>query len=149
MNFRQLLLLLSCFGCVPLFVTLWTVASQASLTMGFYRQEYCSGLLRPPPRDLPKPGVKLISPWPPHCRQIIYCCATREALRKLNWYNKVCQVWKQQENLKKKSVSNYLFQLFSKTIELKIGWSCLTLDRVLNVFLPHLSCLRKITVHVP
>ena len=26
--------------------------------MGFYRQEYCSGLPWPPPRDLPNPGIK-------------------------------------------------------------------------------------------
>ena len=31
----------------------WTVAHQASLSMGFFRQEYWSGLSRSPPRDLP------------------------------------------------------------------------------------------------
>ena len=31
-------------SCVQLFVTLWTVACQAPLSMGFYRQEYWSGL---------------------------------------------------------------------------------------------------------
>ena len=31
-------------GCVPLFVTPWTVAHQAPLSMGFSRQEYWSGL---------------------------------------------------------------------------------------------------------
>ena len=34
----------SCFSHVWLFVTLWTVAYQASLSMGFCRQEYWSGL---------------------------------------------------------------------------------------------------------
>ena len=42
---------------VQLFVTLWTVASQASLSMGLWapvsRQEYWSKLPRPPPGDLP------------------------------------------------------------------------------------------------
>ena len=33
----------SCFCCVPLFVTLWTVTYQAPLSMGFSRQEYWSG----------------------------------------------------------------------------------------------------------
>ena len=33
----------SCFNCVRLFVTLWTVACQAPLSMGFSRQEYWSG----------------------------------------------------------------------------------------------------------
>ena len=33
----------SCFSCVQLFETLWTVAPQAPLSMGFSRQEYWSG----------------------------------------------------------------------------------------------------------
>ena len=45
--------LLSCFSCVWLFETLWTVVHQASLSMGFSRWEYWSGLLCPPPEDLP------------------------------------------------------------------------------------------------
>ena len=48
---------LSCFSHVQLFVTLWTVALQAPLSMGFSRQEYWSGLLCPP-LDLPDPGIK-------------------------------------------------------------------------------------------
>ena len=52
---------LTCFSCVQLFVTLWTVARQASLSMGFSRQEYWSGLLCPPPGDLPDPGIKPVS----------------------------------------------------------------------------------------
>ena len=36
----------------------WTVACQASLSMGFPRQEYCSGLPFPPPRDLLDSGVE-------------------------------------------------------------------------------------------
>ena len=41
------------------FVTLWTVAHQAPLSMGFSRQEYWSGLPCPPPGDLPVPGTEL------------------------------------------------------------------------------------------
>ena len=44
------------------FVTLWTVACQAPLSMGFSRQEYWSGLLFPSPGDLPNPGIKPTSP---------------------------------------------------------------------------------------
>ena len=44
------------------FATLWTVARQASLSMGFSRQEYRSGLLCPPPGDLPDPEIELGSP---------------------------------------------------------------------------------------
>ena len=46
-------------------VTPWTVACQAPLSMGFSRQEYCSGLPFLPPGDLPDPGIKprsLVSP---------------------------------------------------------------------------------------
>ena len=44
------------------FATSWTVACQASLSMGFSRQEYWSGLTFPSPRDLPDPGIEPASP---------------------------------------------------------------------------------------
>ena len=44
------------------FVTPWTVACQATLSMEFSRQEYWSGLPFPPPWNLPDPGIKLASP---------------------------------------------------------------------------------------
>ena len=50
--------MLSHFSHVRLFATLWTVARQAPLTMGFCRQEYWSGLPCPPPGDLSNPGIK-------------------------------------------------------------------------------------------
>ena len=43
---------------VRLFATLWTVAHQAPLSMGFSRQEYWSGLPFPSPGDLPDPGIE-------------------------------------------------------------------------------------------
>ena len=49
-------------SCVQLFVTLWTVAHQAPLSMDFSRQEYWSGLPTPSPGDLPDPGINLGSP---------------------------------------------------------------------------------------
>ena len=52
---------LSCFCRVRLFATLWTVASQAPLSMGFSRQEYYRELPCPPPGDLPHPGVEPVS----------------------------------------------------------------------------------------
>ena len=45
-----------------LFVTPWTVAHQAPLSMGLSRQEHWSGLPCPPPGDLPDPGIKPRSP---------------------------------------------------------------------------------------
>ena len=53
--------MLSRFSHVQLFVTLWTVACQAPLSMGILQAEYWSGLPCPPPWDLPDPGVKLMS----------------------------------------------------------------------------------------
>ena len=47
---------------VQFFVTSWTVASQAPLSMGFSRQEYWNGLPFLPPGDLPDPGIKPESP---------------------------------------------------------------------------------------
>ena len=49
-------------SCVWLFATPWTVAYQAPLFMGFFRQEYWSGLPFPSPGDLPDPGMKRGSP---------------------------------------------------------------------------------------
>ena len=47
------------------FVTLWTAAHQALLSMGFSRQEHWCGLPFPPPGDIPDPGIKPTSPLPP------------------------------------------------------------------------------------
>ena len=54
---------INCFSSVH--VTLWTVACQAPLSMGFSRQEYWSGLLCPSARDLPNPGIEPESPASP------------------------------------------------------------------------------------
>ena len=64
--------MLSCFShvqssvvSVSVFLTPWTVACQAPLSVGFSRQEYWSALPFPPPGDLPDPGIKptsLMSP---------------------------------------------------------------------------------------
>ena len=56
---------LSSFSYVQLCVTLWTVAHQPPLFMGFCRKEHWSRLSCPPPGDLPNPGIEprsLMSP---------------------------------------------------------------------------------------
>ena len=45
------------------------VACQASLSIGFSRQEYWNGLPFPSPEDLPDPGIE---PRLLHCRQNLY-----------------------------------------------------------------------------
>ena len=56
---------LSHFSHVPLFVTPWTVASQAPPAMEFSKQEYWSVLPFSPPGDLSDPGIKPASPVSP------------------------------------------------------------------------------------
>ena len=56
---------LSCFSRVRLCATLWTVVLQASLSMGFSRQEHCSGLPCLPLGDLLNSGIKPMSPVSP------------------------------------------------------------------------------------
>ena len=53
--------MLSRFSHFQLFATLWTIASQAPLSIGFSRQEYWSGLPCTAPRDLPNPGIEPMS----------------------------------------------------------------------------------------
>ena len=54
-----------CCACVlsrvQLFATLWTIARQVPLSMGFSRQVYWSGLPSPTPGNLPDPGTELVS----------------------------------------------------------------------------------------
>ena len=62
----------------PTLATLWTVAHQAPVSMGFSMQEYWSGLPFPSPRDLPNSGIKPMSLACISCigRQILYHCIT-------------------------------------------------------------------------
>ena len=46
----------------PTLVTTWTVSCRASLSMGFSRQAYWSGLPFPTPGDLPHPRIEPVSP---------------------------------------------------------------------------------------
>ena len=50
------------FSHVRVFVTPWTIAHKAPLSMEFSKQEYWSELPFPSPEDLPNPGIKPISP---------------------------------------------------------------------------------------
>ena len=61
-SFRDIGLDACVLSHVQLFVTPWTVARQALLSMGFPRQEYWSGLICPLPGDLSNPGIEPTSP---------------------------------------------------------------------------------------
>ena len=56
------LLSFSCQVITNSFATPWTVTYQAPLSMGFPRQDYWSGVPRPPPGDLPDPGTEAAPP---------------------------------------------------------------------------------------
>ena len=73
--------MLSCFGCVWLCVTPWTVAGQAPLSMGLPRQEYWSSLPFPSPADLPNSGIL-------HWMWILYHWATRKTHQTIYLYSK-------------------------------------------------------------
>ena len=48
--------------CLQIFVTPWTVAHQVPLSVGFFKQEYWSGLLFSPPEDLLDSGMEPMFP---------------------------------------------------------------------------------------
>jgi len=86
-------------SCIRLLVTPWTVAYQVSLSMGFSRQEYWSGLPFPSPGDLPDPGIKPRSPIleadaltsePPGKP---YCVAHSRLTINISWRNKWLIKW--------------------------------------------------------
>ena len=69
------------------FVSPWTVAGQAPLSMGYPRQEYWSGLPFPSPGGLPDPGIEPDSSYAD--RRILF---TREAQHSLlHWHENGCQ----------------------------------------------------------
>ena len=59
--YTQIHMCAKCFSRVQLFVIPWIITHQVPLSMGFCRQEYWSGLPRPPPGDLPGPGIEPMS----------------------------------------------------------------------------------------
>ena len=71
--------ILSRFSHIQLFVTLWTIALQAPLSMGFSRQEYWSGFPCPPPGDRPNPGMEPVSPAAPALQADSLPLSIREA----------------------------------------------------------------------
>ena len=59
--------MLSHFSCVQLCVTPWTIARQASLSIGVSRPQHRSGLPCPPPGDFPHPEMGThIGKWVPY-----------------------------------------------------------------------------------
>ena len=85
--------MLSHFSHVQCFVTLWTIAHQAPLSMGFSRQERWSGLAFPSPGDFPNPGIEPVSLVSPALAGVFFTTsATWEAQmlnKKVKYYNRL------------------------------------------------------------
>ena len=64
------------FSHVWFFAVLQTVALQASLSMGFSRQEYWSGLPCPSPEDLPNWGIQPVSLTSPELASRLFTTST-------------------------------------------------------------------------
>ena len=60
-EFHDFRLLFSCQVTYDSFVTPWTIACQAPLSMGFPNQEYWTGLPFPSPGDFPNSGIEPVS----------------------------------------------------------------------------------------
>ena len=79
---------LSRFSHVRLFSIPWTAVPQAPLSMGFSRQEYCSGLRYPPPGDFPDPGLERVPPVAPALADVFFTSsATWDAPQDLCWFS--------------------------------------------------------------
>ena len=79
---------LSCFSCLQLFVTLWAIVHQDSLSMGFSKQKYWSGLT---PGRLPNPGIEPMSLKPPPLAGSLFttsatCVCWQFNFFLLNWF---------------------------------------------------------------
>ena len=73
-------------SCVQPFVTLWTVACQAPLSIKFFRQEYWNGLPLLPPGHLPDPGINLLCPVRPELQA--------DSLPMNHWGSPLCKILK-------------------------------------------------------
>ena len=83
----------SCFSHVRLSVTLWTVAQQCPLSIGFSRTDNWSGLLKIPLGDLPDPGIEPVSlMYPALTGRFFTTSTTWEALYYRNLIYKKCPI---------------------------------------------------------
>ena len=75
---------------VQLFVTPWTVPHQTSPSMEFSKQEYWSGLLFPPPGDLPDPGIEPESLTSPVWAGCFFTSSITWEAQSLCWVSLLC-----------------------------------------------------------
>ena len=85
--------MLSCFSPVQLFATLWSVACQAPLSMGFSTQEYWSGLPCPPPGDLLHPRIEPVSLMSPALARGFFTTSTKARQKLLIIRKKIIYIY--------------------------------------------------------
>ena len=78
--------------CVQLFATPQTVAHQASLSMGFSRQEYCSGLPIPSPGIFPTQGLNLDRRFLSYILYLFQCHPPKSSPSSLSQSPKDCSI---------------------------------------------------------
>ena len=74
------------FSHVHLFATLWAIARQAPLFVGFSRQEYWGGLPFPPPEELEKNHPEDSTH---NAHRVLWQTVAPEQLSVLSWYQGV------------------------------------------------------------
>ena len=105
--------------CVPLFVIPWTVALQASVSMGLPRQEYQSGLSFPPTGNLPDPEIKPTSAASPTLQADSLPLSHRRSplsevsmiQKDSNWYDSTSVMYLEYINLKIQKIKQRLPEL--------------------------------------
>ena len=96
---------------VQLFVTPWTVAHQAPLSMEFSRQEHWSGLIFPSPGDLPDPGMK---PSSPMCLALAGSFFTNKPPGKPNLKAAYCTPWRREVTCKRWCFTKKIWEVWKR-----------------------------------
>ena len=104
---------------VQLFATPWTVAYRDPLSVGFFRQEYWSGLLFPTLGDLPDPEIKLVPP------ALVGGFSTTELPRNFNISHAA-----RQKKKKRPSISYWQFVIHMQNL-----WALVTLSEFESAFM--------------
>ena len=88
---------LSRLTCARCYATLWTIARQAPLSMGWSRQEFRSGLPCPPPGDLLSPGIQ------PGDQTYVSCIAGGFFTHRVTWD---ALIWYTKEHIPSPAIQN-------------------------------------------
>ena len=127
--------LLGCFSCVWLFATPWTIAHKAPLSMGFFREEYWSGLPCHPPGDLPNPEMEPESHVSCIGRWVLYHSCPYRYIHVYKSMQKGCEklhqiMYSQHERVYKNTSLNISY----KTVKWILVLSYITLQRKWEIF---------------